>query len=133
MGARLVRRLGTPLATPFPALTHLFPTARAIAGADRRAVAALGIGEPRAGALQALAAAVADARIALDRGAPLVPTLQALHALPGLGPATAQQIALRVLAIWPPRSRGRACMWKGLFCASSFPIRHQQGSSVTDR
>jgi AraC family transcriptional regulator of adaptative response / DNA-3-methyladenine glycosylase II len=51
-------------------------------------------------ALQALARAVRDGHISLQAGAPLQPTLDALQALPGIGPWTAQVIAMRVLA-WP--------------------------------
>ena len=51
-------------------------------------------------ALQALAIAVAEGRIALHRGAVLEDTLEALRALPGVGEWTAQVIAMRALA-WP--------------------------------
>jgi len=43
---------------------------------------------------------VAAGRLLLQRGAPLLPTLQALNALPGIGDWTAQVIAMRALA-WP--------------------------------
>jgi AraC family transcriptional regulator of adaptative response / DNA-3-methyladenine glycosylase II len=97
---RLVDRFGEPIDTPFPALTRLFPTARAIATADPAAIGLLGIVRQRVRALQALAAEVDAGRIALTRGAPLEPTLQALLALPGIGDWTAQLVAMRALA-WP--------------------------------
>ena len=97
---RLVDRYGRPMATPFPALTHLFPDAATLAAADAEVVGRLGIVRQRVKALQALAAAVASGQIALHRGAPLQPTLDALKALPGIGDWTAQLIALRALA-WP--------------------------------
>ncbi len=96
---RLVDRFGTPVDTPFPALTHTFPSARALAEADPEVVGKLGIVRQRVKALQALAAAV-QGDIALHRGAPVEPTLDALRALPGVGDWTAQVIALRALA-WP--------------------------------
>ncbi len=97
---RMVDRYGEPLATPFPTLTHLFPSAEAIAAADPETVGKLGIVRQRVRALQALAAAVASGAIELHRNAPLVPTLDALRALPGIGDWTAQVIAMRALA-WP--------------------------------
>ncbi|MCU0923788.1 MAG: DNA-3-methyladenine glycosylase 2, partial [Burkholderiaceae bacterium] len=97
---RLVNRLGTPIATPYPALTRLFPDAATLAAADPGLIGQLGIVRQRVGALQALARAVADNRLALHRGAPLEPTLTLLRSLPGVGEWTAQVIAMRALA-WP--------------------------------
>ena len=97
---RLVDRFGTPIATPYPALTHLFPDAATLAAADPEVIGKLGIVRQRVGALQALARAVAEGRLMLHRGAPLEPTLALLRSLPGVGEWTAQVIAMRALA-WP--------------------------------
>lgn len=97
---RLVDLYGAPIATPFPALTHVFPTAETIASADPETIGKLGIVRQRVKALQALAAAMARGEITLNRSAPLQATLDALEALPGIGPWTAQVIAMRALA-WP--------------------------------
>jgi AraC family transcriptional regulator of adaptative response / DNA-3-methyladenine glycosylase II len=97
---RLVDRFGEPIATPFPALTHVFPQAQAIAAADPEVIGRLGIVRQRVKALQALAAAMADGTLALHRGAPLEGTMETLRALPGVGEWTAQVIAMRALA-WP--------------------------------
>ena len=51
-------------------------------------------------AAQALAAELRPGRSALHPGAPLLPTMQALRALPGIGDWTVQLIAMRALA-WP--------------------------------
>jgi len=97
---RLVDRFGTPIQTPFPELTHIFPDAEAIAAADPEVIGKLGIVRQRVRAMQALATAVAAGGIELHRGAPLDATLDALRALPGVGDWTAQVIAMRALA-WP--------------------------------
>jgi len=97
---RLVQRHGTPVDTPFAALTHVFPDAETLAAADPEDIGRLGIVRQRVKALQALARAVAQGDIVLHRGAPLQATLDALRALPGIGDWTAQVIAMRVLA-WP--------------------------------
>jgi AraC family transcriptional regulator of adaptative response / DNA-3-methyladenine glycosylase II len=100
LAQRLVERFGTPVATPYASLTHLFPDAAAIAAADAEHIGTLGIVRQRVGALQALARAVAGGQLALHRGAPLQATLDTLRALPGVGEWTAQLIAMRALA-WP--------------------------------
>ncbi len=97
---RLVDRLGEPIQTPFDALTHVFPSAQAVARADPEVIGKLGIVRQRVKALQALAAAVADGQLELHRGAPVLATMDALRALPGVGEWTAQVIAMRALA-WP--------------------------------
>ncbi|HSI60621.1 MAG TPA: Ada metal-binding domain-containing protein [Ideonella sp.] len=97
---RLVARFGTPIATPFAALTHLFPTAQALAEASADDIGTLGIVRTRVGALQALARAVVEGRLQLHPAAPLEATLAALHALPGVGDWTVELVKLRVLA-WP--------------------------------
>jgi len=100
LAQRLVDRFGTPLATPWPELTHVFPSAAALAAADPADIGTLGIVRQRVRALQALAGEVAAGRIVLHPGAPLEATLDALRALPGIGEWTAQVIAMRALG-WP--------------------------------
>ena len=97
---RLVDRFGTRVDTPFAALSQIFPDAATLAGADPAEIGGLGIVRQRVRALQALAAAVTQGRLTLHPGAPLLATLDALRALPGVGEWTAQLIALRALA-WP--------------------------------
>jgi AraC family transcriptional regulator of adaptative response / DNA-3-methyladenine glycosylase II len=98
--SRLVGRFGTPLATPFADLTRCFPDAATLAASSAESIGTLGIVRQRVAALQALAHEVLAGRIALHRGAPLAPTLDALRALPGIGEWSAQLIAMRALA-WP--------------------------------
>lgn len=92
LAARLVARLGRPVASGTDGLTHLFPSPGALAAADLRA---LGLGAARADALHALARAVGDG--ALDLGGPAEEVTAALAALPGFGVWTAQHVALRAL------------------------------------
>lgn len=94
LGNRLIAALGAPLPAPVGALTHLFPSAAAVAQAD---LAGLGILPARAVALQALARSVANGVLGLDRGADREGALQRLQALPGVGPWTAAYVAMRAL------------------------------------
>ena len=100
LAQRLVAEFGTPIETPFTDLQRLFPSAEQIATADAERIGRLGIVRQRVAALQALAREVAEGRITLQPDAALEPTLQALHALPGIGEWTLQLIAMRVLG-WP--------------------------------
>ena len=100
LAQRLVAEFGTPIETPFTDLQRLFPSAEQIATADAERIGRLGIVRQRVAALQALAREVAEGRIALQPDAALEPTLQALHALPGIGEWTLQLMAMRVLG-WP--------------------------------
>jgi AraC family transcriptional regulator of adaptative response / DNA-3-methyladenine glycosylase II len=92
--ARLVEVAGDPLPQPDGGLTHLFPTPQAVAAAGPDVVPGP---RSRGRSLVALAEAVADGRVVLDRGAPREDVTAALLALPGIGPWTAGYVAMRAL------------------------------------
>jgi AraC family transcriptional regulator of adaptative response / DNA-3-methyladenine glycosylase II len=100
LAGRFVAAFGAPFACGNPALTRLFPTAHAVAALDAADIARLGIVGARARAIVALAGAVASGELRLEPHAAVETTLAALQALPGVGPWTAQYIAMRALA-WP--------------------------------
>ncbi|MCP9485301.1 MAG: helix-turn-helix domain-containing protein [Gaiellaceae bacterium MAG52_C11] len=92
--ARLVRRLGTPVpGLTQLGLTHLFPTATALAGTD---LTRLGLTRTRAGAISAFAQSVDDDTIRLDGSIGLAQLIDSLTALEGIGPWTANYLALRM-------------------------------------
>ena len=97
---RLVERWGEVVATPWPGLNKLFPSAQALAGAEPQELGALGLVRQRQQALIALAQAVRQGQIDLTPGADVAATLAQLQALPGIGPWTANYIAMRALR-WP--------------------------------
>ena len=94
---RLVARLGTPLEQPQGNLTHYFPSAQRLAEVDVKDMQGLGLTGARVAALQALARAVVDEGLILDRNADREQTGQRLQQLPGIGPWTAAYIAMRAL------------------------------------
>lgn len=100
LGARLVERYGSDLATPVEGLRRLFPTPQGLALASGEELGQMGIVRQRQRAIQALAQAVLDGGVHLQPGADIPQTLAALQALPGIGPWTAQYIAMRALR-WP--------------------------------
>ena len=92
MAARLVERAGARLPVPRSGLTHLFPSAAALAACD---LDGLGLTKARSAAIRALAWAVAEGR--LDLRAEPEAVVERLRALPGFGEWTAQYVALRAL------------------------------------
>jgi AraC family transcriptional regulator, regulatory protein of adaptative response / DNA-3-methyladenine glycosylase II len=93
LAARLVGKLGSRLAAPAGPVTHLFPSAEAVADDD---LSGIGLTGTRARALRALAGAVAGG-LALDPDADRDETRHRLLALPGIGPWTAAYVAMRAL------------------------------------
>lgn len=102
---RLTRHWGAPLpdtlSPPYPALTHLFPSAITLSGVAPEAMAAaLHVPRARAAALVALARAVANGELILEEVADVDAGMAQLLAIPGIGPWTAGYIAMRAWA-WP--------------------------------
>ncbi len=100
LAARFAQAFGEPFETPHAQLRVLFPTPAAIAALDHGDIARLGVIAGRARAIIALAREMAEGRLRLEATSPVDPTVAALEALPGVGPWTAQYIAMRALA-WP--------------------------------
>jgi AraC family transcriptional regulator of adaptative response / DNA-3-methyladenine glycosylase II len=75
-------------------LTHLFPTAEAVAAAPDEL---FGMPVARRRSLRAAAEAVASGELDLEGGADAAETREKLLALPGVGPWTASYVALRAL------------------------------------
>jgi AraC family transcriptional regulator, regulatory protein of adaptative response / DNA-3-methyladenine glycosylase II len=96
LAGRLTAALGEPLPEGLAddALTHAFPTAEAIAAADP---AELPLTRARAHALGALCGAATDGSLQLHPGADRDATRERLLTLPGIGPWTAEYVAMRAL------------------------------------
>jgi AraC family transcriptional regulator of adaptative response / DNA-3-methyladenine glycosylase II len=92
LAARLVERAGGRLERPIDGLTRVFPSPRALAGAD---LDGLGLTAARAGTIAGLARAVADGRLDLD--GPPDAVRKGLVGLAGIGEWTADYVALRAL------------------------------------
>jgi len=91
---RLVAEHGRRVETDVPGLTHLFPAASTLAAVDP---ATLPMPRARGRALVGLAAALASGTVALDRGPDRDDVRRALVGLPGIGPWTADYVAMRAL------------------------------------
>ncbi|MGD9960836.1 AlkA N-terminal domain-containing protein [Nocardioides sp.] len=93
--SRLVQSYGRAVATTIPGLTHLFPDVSRLATLDAED---LPMPRSRGRALIAVSAALAGGKLALDRGPDRDDVRRALLELPGIGPWTADYLALRALA-----------------------------------
>ncbi len=94
LAARLAALLGEPLEHPLGGVTRLFPSSAALAEAD---LEGLPMPATRRRALGALAVSLAGAEMAIDAGADRGEARRRLLELPGIGPWTAEYIAMRAL------------------------------------
>ncbi|MGN0065367.1 MAG: AlkA N-terminal domain-containing protein [Nocardioides sp.] len=92
--ARLVAAAGDAVETGVDGLTHLFPDAASVAEVDPSVLA---MPRARASALRGMCAALAAGEVDLGRATPRDDVRASLLALPGIGPWTADYVAMRAL------------------------------------
>jgi AraC family transcriptional regulator, regulatory protein of adaptative response / DNA-3-methyladenine glycosylase II len=100
LAGRWAQAFGVPIATPYPALNRLAPSAQHMAAVAANDIAALGIVGARARCLAVLSVAVLERKVVLAFAPNVEEQIDALLRLPGIGPWTAQYIAMRALH-WP--------------------------------
>ena len=94
VAGRIVAEHGRRIESDVPGLTHLFPDAATLALVDPET---LPMPRARGRALVGLAAALSTGAVALDRGPDRDDVRRALLELPGIGPWTADYVAMRAL------------------------------------
>jgi AraC family transcriptional regulator, regulatory protein of adaptative response / DNA-3-methyladenine glycosylase II len=97
VAARLVQAAGDALPEPDGTLTHLFPTPAALAALAQADPAAFAMPAGRRRALVALAEATDSGDVVIDPGADPAELRHSLVRLPGIGPWTAEYVAMRAL------------------------------------
>jgi len=97
VAGRVAGVLGEPVETPFPGLDRLPPTPEAIVASGEDRLARIGMPGARARTLIALARSVLSGELALTRGADPEQVRDRMLALPGVGPWTANLVAMRAL------------------------------------
>ena len=95
---RFTEFFGESIDTPFAGLHRLAPTAATIADASLPSIIDRGLTRKRAETVLALARAVAEETVVLDPTAQRAEMTSRLLKLPGIGPWTAQYIAMRAMA-----------------------------------
>jgi len=92
---RFVTTFGQAVATPFANIDRVVPTAAEIANANLQQLIDRGLTRKRAETVAALARAAEDSKIVLDPPVDFVTAREALQEIPGIGPWTAEYIAMR--------------------------------------
>lgn len=94
---RFGERLGAAAGLDGSPLRRMMASAEALAGAERAELTALGITGARADTIIAVARAVAEGTLRLEPGGDVDATLATLLRIRGIGPWTAQYVAMRAL------------------------------------
>ena len=94
---RVVAAAGDTLPEPIGGITHLFPTPDALIALAKEHPATFSMPGGRRRALVALAEAVTTGAVVIDPGADPCELRASLVALPGIGPWTAEYVAMRAL------------------------------------
>lgn len=115
--SRLTNAFGDEIDSGHSNLTHLAPTATRLARATADEIREIGLPNARAATLHALARHVASEPLDLDAETDGPTLVRKLVELPGIGPWTADYIAMRV------------ANWSDAFPASDIALRHALGNA----
>ena len=100
LSGRIAKQFGTPLKTGIPGLSYVFPSAQEVLqweGTPESNLGPLGVIAARARTIWALAQAFQEQELSLFSCPQPEKEIKKLLALPGVGPWTAQYIAMRAL------------------------------------
>jgi AraC family transcriptional regulator of adaptative response / DNA-3-methyladenine glycosylase II len=97
LAGRVAGALGDRVETPFPGLDRLSPTLEAVLEAGEDRLAGIGMPGARARTLLAVAGALRAGALDLRRGADADAARDAMLGLPGVGPWTANLVAMRAI------------------------------------
>lgn len=111
---RFATAFGAAAVTPFAALTVHAPRPERIAEAGTARIAALGLTKQRAATVWALSRAMAAGEVVLGPDVAPETALAQLLALPGIGPWTAQYVAMRALGVTDAFPAGDLGLMKAL-------------------
>ncbi|MCU5774217.1 helix-turn-helix domain-containing protein [Erwiniaceae bacterium BAC15a-03b] len=100
IACRFADAFGEKIETPFPQLSRLSPLATRVCEASLDDIASLGIVSARSRCILAMAQACASGELRLEAGSEPEKAIAQLVTLPGIGPWTANYIAMRALR-WP--------------------------------
>lgn len=100
LAARIVERYGKPVDTGIEGLTHAFPTAAEVAALDpiEDALGVLGVIKTRSRTIAEIARLLGEGELCFDAGAVVAEQIERLLAVKGIGPWSANYLAMRVLS-----------------------------------
>ncbi len=116
---RLTVTFGEPLPAAMDGLTHLAPTADRLADAGAAAIRGIGLPVARATTIHELSWRVADGSVTLSPHADVKSLMANLTTIRGIGPWTAEYIAMRALH------------WPDAFPAADLVLRRAAGGLTT--
>lgn len=99
LAGRFAEAFGAEIETPYPSLTHIFPSPERIAKLSVDDVASLGIIQRRAECILEIARQIQSGRLKLTASTSH-DIIENMTAIPGIGPWTANYVAMRVIH-WP--------------------------------
>lgn len=114
LAGRIAGEFGPPIESPWPGLSVAFPSAERMAEAVPDEIAKLGVIGARAASIIGLAGALARKELRLLPGGDPQRTINALLKLKGIGPWTAEYIAMRALSYPDAFPRGDLGLLKAL-------------------
>lgn len=99
LAARVVQAFGTPVETGMPGLTHAFPTAQQVASMEdiESAFGQLGVIKSRSHTIQSIACGLVSGELDFSLSCDAPQQIQNLLAIKGIGPWSANYIAMRCL------------------------------------
>ena len=95
--SRMVIAFGDEIRTDHASLTHLTPEPRRVAAASVAEIRAIGLPAARAASLLALATACARGELTIEPNGDVPELMRKLRTVPGIGPWTAEYIAMRAM------------------------------------
>ena len=127
LSGRIASRFGDAVVTPFAALDRSAPTAATLARAEIADIAAIGMPQSRAKTVRELARFAAEGGLTMPPGTSADDAVARLDAVPGIGPWTAQYIAMRALRYPDAFPAGDLGLRKaaGLLAQSAAPTERQ--------
>lgn len=97
LSGRVVQRFGDAIETPIAGVTHHFPQAQTLAGAELEDIIKIGMPTSRAQTIRNIAQFAVDGGLAVYPAISLSQTVEQLKTVKGIGEWTAQYIAMRAL------------------------------------
>ncbi|MBI3711375.1 MAG: DNA-3-methyladenine glycosylase 2 family protein [Burkholderiales bacterium] len=126
VAGRLVQKFGSPTTTPWPQVSHHFPSVALLASLPIEELASIGIPKSRAATIKSFAQFVADGGLVRSPACSLDEFVAKLKRLPGIGEWTAQYIAMRAMRFSNAFPAGDLGLQKAISAHTQTPCKEKQ-------